>query len=66
MATSGPFNVSTNWGKWAIGYGVLWFVLIFAVETGAGEPAAALAVLIAGGMTVMAGDTVTRNLGFGR
>lgn len=60
-----PFDPGSNFGKWAIGYGALWVVLVMAVETGAGELAAALAVLIAGGMTVVAGDTVIKNLGMG-
>jgi hypothetical protein len=59
-----PFDIASDWGKWALGYGALWFLLIFAVEAGAGEPAAALAVLIAGGATVYAIDTVIKDLGF--
>ncbi len=62
---NGPFVPASNFGKWAIGYGALWVVLILAVETGAGELAAAIAVLVAGGMTVVAGDTVIKNLGMG-
>lgn len=59
-----PFQQATDVGKWAVGFGALWFVLIFAVDAGAGEVAAALAVLIAGGVTVVALDTVINDLGF--
>ncbi len=63
---SAPFNITSDWGKWALGFGLLWFLLALMVEAGAGELAAAIAVLVAGGMTVVAADRVTQNLGIGR
>lgn len=57
-----PFVLSAgSFQLWAIAYAGLWGLLLIMVEAGAGDLAAALAVLIAGGMTVLALDAVRGN-----
>lgn len=56
-----PFEIPGGWGVFALGFGALWAILIAMVETGAYDLAAALAVLIAGGMGVFAADKVIAN-----
>lgn len=57
-----PFELKQgSFGLWALAYAGLWGILIVMVEAGAGDLAAALAVLIAGGMTVLALDTIRGN-----
>ena len=64
--STAPFAVTSDWGRFALGYALLWGTLLLMSEAGAGDLAAALAVTIAGGMTVVAGANVTHNLGLGK
>jgi hypothetical protein len=58
-----PFSLKADsFELWALGFFGLWGLLLLLVELGGGDLAAALAVLIAGGMTVLALDTVRGNL----
>ncbi len=63
--SSAPFNMTSDWGRFALGFGILWGTLLLLSEAGGGDLAAALAVTIAGGMTVVAMANVTHNLGLG-
>ena len=57
-----PFEIkSGSFGLWALAYAGLWGLLLVLVESGGGDLAAALAVLIAGGMTVLAADNIRKN-----
>lgn len=59
---SAPFTLTAgSFGLWAAGFGGLWFLLVLLVEAGGGDLAAALAILIASGMTAVAAQNVLAN-----
>lgn len=58
----GPFNVATDWQRFALGYGALWFLLLLTAEAGGEDLAVALAVLIASGATIVSIEAAVRNL----
>ena len=60
-----PFLIGSEFGRFALAYGALWIVLLMIVESGHGDLASALAVLIASGATVVGLENVIGNLGFG-
>ena len=60
--SNAPFELkSGSFGMWALAYGGLWFLLVLLVESGGGDLAAALAILIASGMTVVAAQNIIAN-----
>lgn len=57
-----PFELpGGSFAMFALGYAALWGLLLLTVEAGGGDLAAALAVLIASGMTVVAAQNVISN-----
>jgi hypothetical protein len=57
-----PFTLEAgSFGLWALGYAGLWGLLLLLTEAGGGDLAAALAVLIASGMTVVAAQNILSN-----
>ena len=63
--SNAPFDIKAGFGTFALGYGALWLILISMVEFGAGDLAAALALLIASGATVVGMQTALGNLRLG-
>ncbi len=61
-AQTGPFELASDWRRFALGYGALWFTLLLLVEAGGEDLAVALAVLIASGATILSIEAVLRNL----
>jgi len=60
-----PLEPSSEWGKFALGYGLLWVILIAGMDLGWGKLTSALALLIAGGAAVVYGPKALENLGLG-
>jgi hypothetical protein len=59
--SNAPFQIPSGGPVFALGFIALWAILIAMVEAGAGDLAAALAVLIAGGLFAVAAPKLVAN-----